>query len=289
MSVVKTILKPVEVILSLLYVSMSNQKTVFVYDGEGSQKTSLQMLLDALYSTVDNSAHNVRTITPEEIIKGTWRRDAAAICFGGGYDLGFIQALGRNGIKHIRDYVSKGGSYLGICAGGYFGCEYIYFDEGGQLEVCGERHLKFFPGSCRGPVYPGFQYHSEIGARASSIKVLPENCQYPHQKIPIYCNGGGFFDFLPRNKVCTDPPTQVKVLAHYDDVKGQPIAIVKTHFGLGHTLLTGVHVEFDPHNLDPTDQMLNTIIEELKNHNNKRLELFKKIIASFEHCHQKLM
>lgn len=261
-----------------LHAPMSRQKTIFVYNGEGSLKNSLQMLLRGLQSTVDSSIHNVLTITPEDIIKGSWAKDAAAICFGGGYDLGFIRALGPVGIRNIRDYVYRGGSYLGICAGAYFGCEHIYFDEGGNLEVCGERDLKFFPGFCRGPVYPGFQYNSEVGAKAAPIKVLPENCLYPELKIPIYFNGGGFFDFLPPDKVCSNPSAQAKILACYDDVEDQPIAIIKTKFGLGQTLLTGVHVEFDPHMLDESDFTLSTFVEELKNHNDKRIQLFKKLL-----------
>ena len=78
---------------------------------------------------------------------GTWRQAAAAIALGGGYDLGFINALGEPGMSQIQDYVKAGGSYLGVCAGAYFACDYIEFDKGGPLEVCGERWLKFFPGN----------------------------------------------------------------------------------------------------------------------------------------------
>ena len=75
-----------------------------------------------------------------------WRDDAALIAFGGGFDLGFVQALGDQGQAHVRDYVRLGGSYLGFCAGGYFGADYIEFDKGGPDEVVGPRQLKFFPG-----------------------------------------------------------------------------------------------------------------------------------------------
>ena len=68
------------------------------------------------------------------------------MAIGGGYDMGFLTALGEKGVTHIRDFVLSGGSYFGICAGGYFACDSIAFDEGGALEVCGDRPLKFFPG-----------------------------------------------------------------------------------------------------------------------------------------------
>ncbi len=78
---------------------------------------------------------------------GSWRKQAAAIALGGGYDLGYINALGKAGMSQIQDYVREGGSYLGLCAGAYFACDYIEFDKGGPLEVVGERWLKFFPGN----------------------------------------------------------------------------------------------------------------------------------------------
>lgn len=71
---------------------------------------------------------------------------AKVICFGGGYDLGFLSALGNEGIRLIREYVHSGGNYLGMCAGAYFACNYIEFDKDGPLEVVGNRDLRFYPG-----------------------------------------------------------------------------------------------------------------------------------------------
>ncbi len=72
--------------------------------------------------------------------------NTAMLAFGGGYDRGFIEALGVKGMRKIKEYVVQGGSYLGICAGGYFGCRHIEFDKGGPLEVCGDRPLTFYQG-----------------------------------------------------------------------------------------------------------------------------------------------
>lgn len=75
-------------------------------------------------------------------------KDCQLMVFGGGYDLGFEAAVGKNGAKIIQDFVKNGGSYLGLCAGAYWACDYIEFDKDGPLEVVGERRLKFFPGMC---------------------------------------------------------------------------------------------------------------------------------------------
>ena len=73
---------------------------------------------------------------------------ANLVAFGGGYTSGFESALGRTGLTKLRDFVLSGGSYLGMGAGGYFGCDFIEFDKGGPLEKFSERDLRFYPGLC---------------------------------------------------------------------------------------------------------------------------------------------
>ena len=53
------------------------------------------------------------------------------------------------------DYVKSGGSYLGLCAGAYYGCARVVFEPGTPLEVVGGRELQFFPGTARGAAFPG--------------------------------------------------------------------------------------------------------------------------------------
>ena len=77
---------------------------------------------------------------------GHWVNSAAALAIGGGFDTGYIRALGLDGLKIIKDYIHAGGRYLGICAGAYLACHEIEFDMGGPLEVCGQRSLEFYPG-----------------------------------------------------------------------------------------------------------------------------------------------
>lgn len=68
------------------------------------------------------------------------------LAIGGGFDIGYLRAFGSEGLQIIRDFIHAGGKYLGICAGAYLACHEIEFDKNGELEVCGPRSLKFFPG-----------------------------------------------------------------------------------------------------------------------------------------------
>jgi len=45
------------------------------------------------------------------------------------------------------------GSFLGICAGGYYGSKFVEYQMGKVDEIKGERELEFFPGIARGPVF----------------------------------------------------------------------------------------------------------------------------------------
>jgi glutamine amidotransferase-like uncharacterized protein len=59
------------------------------------------------------------------------------------------------------DFVEGGGSYLGLCAGAYYGCSRVEFETGGAMEVVGARELAFFPGVARGAVVPGESFEFE--------------------------------------------------------------------------------------------------------------------------------
>ncbi|KAL3843136.1 hypothetical protein ACJMK2_021088 [Sinanodonta woodiana] len=174
-------------------ISQISRAWVYVYKGEGADDVAAETLLHGLRHYLDPMAYSFGYITPESIREGSWKNQTALLALGGGYDLGFINALGNDGMKHIKDYVTyTGGAYLGICAGAYFACDHIEFDKGGPLEVVGERQFKFFPGCCRGPTFPGFDYKSRRGAVAS--KVLYQNSPGEGaMHLNLYFNGGGTF------------------------------------------------------------------------------------------------
>eukprot|EP01134_Creolimax_fragrantissima_P006231 CFRG6231T1 len=156
----------------------------------------------------DENDIGIATITPDDVRLGEWVKDAAAIFVGGGADMGYLQELAHDvcscvcvneflpkgsirindinekrtlacnsrhvslpdGISVIREYIQAGGVYVGICAGAYMACNRVIFDEGGALEVIGDRPLSFFPGNGVGPVVGDYDYASERGARAVRIR-----------------------------------------------------------------------------------------------------------------------
>lgn len=261
------------------------KKIVYIYDGEGGKTISCNLLQSSLERCLCPKSHIVARISPAQIKKGDWQHDCAAIILGGGYDLGFIKALGPSGVKMLRDFVMNGGTYIGFCAGGYFGCDFIEFDKSGKLEVCGERHLKFYPGKCIGPVVPGFQYDTEKGLDAMPIK-----CRFPQSAgsggdflFQAYVNGGGYFAPYPASCMVQYPHIQhVETLASYVSLPGQPAAMVRCQVGGngGIAVLTGPHPEFSAYELDPSDADLQKHLTALRRHDIMREKCLTLLLQS---------
>jgi biotin--protein ligase len=169
--------------------------------------------------------------------------------FPGGADLGYCRTLNGEGNRRISRYINSGGSYLGFCAGGYYGsskCEFEVDDP--KMAVVGDRELGFFPGICRGLAFAGFQYASEAGARAANIKINKTTFANADDTVSdhfkSYYNGGGVF--VDAEKL---ESRGVQILASYTEdlhVESGAIkaAVVYRKVGEGHAILTGPHPEY---------------------------------------------
>jgi biotin--protein ligase len=162
--------------------------------------------------------------------------------------MGYCRTLNGEGNRRISRFVNGGGSYLGFCAGGYYGskkCEFEVDDP--KMAVVGERELGFFPGICRGLAFEGFVYNSEKGARAADIKIeksaFVEESEGLADTFKSYYNGGGVFVDAKKWE-----DRGVEILAsytedlHVDSGEGKA-AVVYRKVGEGHTVLTGPHPE----------------------------------------------
>lgn len=182
------------------------------------------------------------------IIKEPWSTTCALLVFPGGADLGYCRTLNGEGNRKITQYVERGGSYLGFCAGAYYGSSYCEFEKGNkQLEVIGDRELAFYPGVCRGLAFSGFVYHSEAGAKAVELKVGQGSLLtgFPSGTFRSYYNGGGVF--VDSETLSTQG---VEVLASYTeklnvDSGTGSAAVVYCKVGNGAAVLSCVHPEYD--------------------------------------------
>lgn len=194
-------------------------------------------------------------VSSEVIIKEPWSSTCALLVLPGGADLGYVRTLNGEGNRRISRYVNGGGSFLGFCAGGYYGsarCEFEVDDP--KMAVVGDRELAFFPGVCRGLAFEGFKYASEAGARAADVKIHKERFGDVEdgmaESFKSYYNGGGVF--VDAKKL---EERGVQILASYtEDLHVEAgegaAAVVYRKVGEGHVVLTGPHPEFAPQNLN---------------------------------------
>lgn len=224
------------------------------------------------------------TINAETIIKEPWGPTCSLIVFPGGGDLGYCRSLNGAGNRKVRQFVHMGGSYLGFCAGGYYGSARCEFEAGDDsLEVVGPRELELFPGTCRGSAFKGFQYDSEIGARAAELRVnksaFPSSGVLP-ESFKTYFNGGAVFVDAPKYA-----DRGVEVLADYSeeldvDSGTGSAAVVFCKLGEGNAILTGPHPEFAAANISKNaNGMDGNVVDDLRKHDRSRLAFTKACLT----------
>eukprot|EP00200_Dunaliella_tertiolecta_P015990 CAMPEP_0202422564 /NCGR_PEP_ID=MMETSP1128-20130828/50922_1 /ASSEMBLY_ACC=CAM_ASM_000463 /TAXON_ID=3047 /ORGANISM="Dunaliella tertiolecta, Strain CCMP1320" /LENGTH=517 /DNA_ID=CAMNT_0049030627 /DNA_START=1489 /DNA_END=3043 /DNA_ORIENTATION=+ len=158
----------------------THKKRVCVYNGPGAGMRSALSAQESLKRELLEDVE-VSFLSSSELLSGSISpRTCALLVFPGGADLPYCRELNGKGNQIIQDYVSSGGSYLGLCAGAYYACSRVEFEEGDPvLEVMGDRELGFFPGTAVGSAYKGFDYTSEAGAKAAPVCFVSS---YHHQQ-----------------------------------------------------------------------------------------------------------
>lgn len=239
---------------------MKKAHAIKIYNDTGVDQISLFPLIYEL------SNWETSFISSKEIIQTCWEPYTSLLIIPGGRDVPFHESLKGEGNHKIRKYVENGGSFLGVCAGAYYGCSAIEFDCGNELEVLGTRELAFFPGIARGPIYgPGsFRYHSEFGAKAVMVSNYLEK-----EQIKVYYNGGCYFVDAERHP-------QVKLISRYLDIEECPAAIIEISIGKGKAILSGIHIEMGTSY--PLKSFKKAMIKTLEPYETQRKRFFQHIL-----------
>eukprot|EP00889_Picochlorum_renovo_P001017 jgi/Picre1/28047/NNA_001007.t1 len=232
-----------------------------VYSGPGAGNRSTQSALHTLRSTLHPSiVHHVSTIDARTLIEEhrEWQKTCCVLVMPGGADVPYCRDLGETGTRIIREWVEeKGGFYLGLCAGAYFGSARVEFEKGTELEVVGERRLRFYKGTARGSVYPGFCYQTESGALAAPVRFIDPKTgiddvgniggHLSWRMCCDYVNGGPYWmchhdtsQVLRIHSIKTD----VDVLATYPE-KNHAVSAMRVKVGNGNAVLCSSHPELD--------------------------------------------
>lgn len=285
-------------------------RTVYIYNDEGTSSESLTQVTESLQEILSDD-YSIAHINSDGVIAGQWRKDGALFIMPGGADLGYVKKLQGQGNAMIKDYVTRGGSYLGICAGAYYGASYIEFNKGGELEVLGERELKLFDGKAIGPAIAKYSYENKSGARAAQIELkIPDN-ELNGELVSVYFNGGPYFmeksdnyfitqatnfnseykqeydanpdndNIIPANQINSvnddDASSDNRFIGYYRGVDYFLPAIAQIEYGRGAVILSGVHLEYNYKKLDSSDPHLQKITDQLSLDDSARYALLKLV------------
>ena len=181
-----------------------------------------------------------RRITAPEINTGDLSQDFKAIYFPGGYAWYYKVAFNEEGLNNIRNLVSGGGGYIGMCAGAYFACDSVDWEEDGVLDY----PLDLFDGVGRGAIDAIAPWDNYTMTTVNLNPNNPINQFSNAQEVTLYY-GGQVFD--PHDGVVMD--TVATWAAYYD----LPAAI-NFRYGQGRVLLYGPHPEIEEdHDRDSTN------------------------------------
>lgn len=242
---------------------------VIVYADEGVDGEALKQLIRSLQQEIDGDQCMLVRMDAKRLLRETWEATTGLLIIPGGRDVFYHSSLDGKGTDKIRQFVERGGNYLGICAGAYFASKTIEFEKGGILEVCGSRSLKFFPGIAKGSAFGPNKYSYENTKGVEAVKISWEG-----KECSAYFNGGCLFEI-------NGEYPEVKTLSRYLELPGHPPAILEVEIGKGKALLSGVHIEYHPRLLNREDPHLAKIIPLLE-----QMEPFRRMI--FRACLKKV-
>jgi len=216
---------------------------VLVYSGEGVSKEALHHALYSLKRAL-GQRYDIKTVSKESLKGEPWEEGCSLLVFTGGRDLPFVRDLQQPTLQRVRKYVfQKQGRFMGLCAGAYFACKQVEFEQGSKLEVIGPRDLQLCSALARGSVFPGFEYDKDTGARAASLRLLEPISG--RDRIKVYVNGGCSFGNL-----CHDHLQYRTIAAYGDDVDcraiGEPAIVMGYLPGSekASVVLSGGHFEY---------------------------------------------
>lgn len=144
--------------------------------------------------------------------------------------------------NEIREFVNKGGRFLGWCGGGYWASHRVRYKMNSHTEIDKIRDLALWNGIEIGPLLPflgnptgniGF-FHGAVKIKwtgSSILSGLLKDRKLKDLEVNVLLSGGG--SFIP-----ADHEHTYKVIAKYQNVeKGKEIAGVKTSVGKGAAIL----------------------------------------------------
>jgi glutamine amidotransferase-like uncharacterized protein len=212
-----------EPVLSDTRVDLTGIK-VAVY--EGTTLDSVVASTEALVHMYEWMNATVDILNATQIQEGMLDDGYEILAFPGGNPITFTNRFKTAGRAAIRDWVSRGGSYFGICGGAMFAIRLTSWNGGTTYY-----QLNIVNGTCMGPIgsLNGMtDLHVNTSSNGPDLSGISTTLSSNYQ-------GGGYY--------VADEGAEMYTLATYD-VNSQPALIAST-FGTGTVCLSATHVEIE--------------------------------------------
>jgi glutamine amidotransferase-like uncharacterized protein len=177
---------------------------------------------------------NYTVITKDSILNSNLDRYSTLLMPGG--DMWqYRDYLGANGMKKIKDYVNRGGGYLGICGGAYFGTNKVIWRGWSNkprknISMIG---LNLLASDSDGPIEDFAPSYVDSKCKVNIVEKNHAISQGVPDIIEIYYDHGPMF--LITNT------TGISVIGK--SVNGDKTTMIASSYGMGKVFLTGQHPE----------------------------------------------
>lgn len=142
--------------------------------------------------------------------------------------------IGQDGFSKIRDFVENGGAYLGFCAGAYHAFSEIDYTPPFGRPKHRSKDKALIEGTATGPIHHAYIPDNGLNnySGCTTISVHVEDTT-PYDMLACYGNGPVL---LPSSQ----DSLHTRVIARYNDVEGNPPAILERRVGQGLVIASGI-------------------------------------------------
>ncbi|MEM1222862.1 MAG: BPL-N domain-containing protein [Verrucomicrobiota bacterium] len=207
-------------------------------------------LVEATRTLVEAKGYTWEYIDADDVNNNNLSDYYKLIFFPGGWAGGYNEYINQTGYQNIRDFISNGGSYMGMCAGSFFVCDLVYWRENySEFETPQNIYdypLDVWPGIADGAILD-FQPWDTVGdcflypgTRMTDLKVDTNLLPEANPVVNVLYYGGPVF--RPPGGKWGD----TKVLARYemDGFSADEFAaMILFPYGSGKVFLSAVHPE----------------------------------------------